>query len=196
MGDTAPLHPDLSNYMADIVKARKMVAEIVDGLSDEHFRQRPALDEWSVAECIEHLNTTARATAPSFETAIEKGLAKNLLANSPLRYSRIDIWLVDNAVDYPPKRRFKAPKIFAPTADTHDRATILADFESAQKQMIGFLNRANGLNLRKVKVVSPVSKLLRLSLGQYFRLATGHQLRHLHQAADARRKVLSLTSLK
>ena len=196
MNAITSLQPELVLYLKDIDRAREMLAQILEGLSDDQFRQRPALREWSVAECIEHLNVTARATAPKFEDALDKGRRKKMLSSGAFKYSRLGRWFVDNAIDYPPRRRFKAPRVFAPTADTHDRQRIVADFEASQIQLIGFIQRADGLDLKRVKVVSPVSRLFRLSLGQYLRLATGHQLRHLHQAADARRRVLTLTSLK
>jgi hypothetical protein len=196
LSTAAELHPDLQSYLHDIDRARKMLNDVLQDLTDEHLHQRPALKEWSVSECIDHLIVTAGATAPKFEAAIDKGRRKKLFADGPFKYSRFDIWVVNGAVDYPPRRRFKAPRVFAPPAESPDRHKLVADFERAQARLSGFINAANGLDLKRVKVVSPVSRFIRISLGQYLRMATGHQLRHLHQAADAKRRVLTMTSLK
>ena len=49
-----------------------------------------------------------------------------------------------------------------------------------------FLTESDGLHLAKVKIVSPVSSLLRMTLGQCYRLNSAHQERHLRQAHTLR----------
>ena len=56
--------------------------------------------------------------------------------------------------------------------------------ESFTKDQIALrylIENADGLHLAKVKVVSPVSRLIRFSLGQCFRALIGHEKRHLLQ---------------
>ncbi len=52
------------------------------------------------------------------------------------------------------------------------------------------MTRAEGIDLARVKVRSPVLWLLRLSLGQWFALIAGHQKRHLWQAGQVKREVV------
>ena len=173
-----------------------MVDELFVGLSDEQLFGRPSADQWSIAECIEHLCQSARATAPKFDGAIDTGRRKQMLSDGPFRYGRLAVWFVDNAVDYPPKRRFKTSKVFAPPEVIRDRQQLLDDFVKWQEWLVELLNRSNGLDLQRVKVISPVSPLIRISLGQYIRLIVGHQIRHLKQAADVKSRLLPGTSLK
>lgn len=168
----------------------------MEGLSDEQLLGRPAPDRWSIAECIDHLCQTARVTAPKFDLAIDRGRQKQRLSDGPFRYGRIAVWLVDNAIDYPPRRRFKASKVFVPLQPEQDREMLVAEFAQWQDWLCDLLQRSNGIDLKRVKVISPVSSLVRISLGQYIRLIVGHQIRHLKQAADIRSRLLPGTTLK
>ena len=40
----------------------------------------------------------------------------------------------------------------------------------------------DGLDLKRIKVASPAMKLMRFSVGAYFRISTAHERRHLWQA--------------
>jgi hypothetical protein len=86
----------------------------------------------------------------------------------------------------PPRRRFKVPgPIFHPKVDTPVRDTC-ERFFSHQDSFVERVRRADGLDLARVRLVSPVSRWLRLSLGQCFSLVATHQRRHLWQAARVR----------
>jgi hypothetical protein len=54
-------------------------------------------------------------------------------------------------------------------------------------QFVDRLRQANGLDLARAHVKSPVSNLIRLALGSGFALMVAHERRHLHQA----RKVIA-----
>lgn len=44
------------------------------------------------------------------------------------------------------------------------------------------LDSARGLDLGRLRVTSPVSRLLRIPLGSYLRISVAHERRHLWQA--------------
>ena len=60
----------------------------------------------------------------------------------------------------------------------------MAAFRAYQVQFIDRLRQANGLDLARARVSSPVSKWLRLSLGSGFALMAAHERRHLWQARE------------
>jgi hypothetical protein len=51
------------------------------------------------------------------------------------------------------------------------------------------VRQANGLDLSRVRVVSPLTSLMRMSLGQCFGLLAAHERRHLWQAARVREEL-------
>jgi hypothetical protein len=51
------------------------------------------------------------------------------------------------------------------------------------------LARADGLDLRRVKVATPISRFLKMSLGAMFAQIAAHESRHLDQAWRVREKL-------
>ena len=194
--EPAGLHFELRRYHDDSRRVEMMIDQVVDGLSSEQVNQRPELSSWSIAECIVHLCTTARVTELRFEAAIERGRKHNMLSGGPFKYGRLTVWFVNSATEYPPRRRFKAPKTFQPSPEIRESQSLATEFRGWQERQIALLHQANGLNLRKVKVISPVSRFLRISLGPYFLMMAGHQFRHLYQAEAIKQRVLLQTTLK
>ena len=106
------------------------------------------------------------------------------MGNGPFRHG----FLVNRFVKMlapPPRRRLKAPGLFQPKVDTPVAHTA-ERFVAHQDSLIERVNRANGLDLARVRLVSPVTRWLRMSLGQCFAVITTHQRRHLWQAARVR----------
>jgi len=63
----------------------------------------------------------------------------------------------------------------------------MAAFRAYQVQYIDRLRQANGLDLARARVSSPVTRWIRMPLGSGFAMMVAHQRRHLAQA----RRVLS-----
>lgn len=137
-----------------------------------------------MAECIDHLNVTGRLYLRALDRAIDAGRARGLVGSGPFRYGLIESWLV-RSMDAPPMFRIKAPKAFAPASEAR-LAESLAAFVALQDEFQQRLVRAEGLDLRRVKARSPVSKHIKFSLGKAFAAIAAHQRRHLWQARHLR----------
>ena len=169
---------------AEFEAARNDARDLVAGIDDRAFNWRRAPGTWSMAECLDHLNLTGRKYLRALDRAIEDGRAKNLLAAGPFRYGLLERWIV-RAMDAPPMFRIKAPKAFVPASEAR-LAESLAAFVALQNEFQQRLAGADGLDLRRVKARSPVSKHLRFSLGKAFAAIAAHQRRHLWQARQLR----------
>jgi hypothetical protein len=66
---------------------------------------------------------------------------------------------------------------------------VLPTFLHVQSQLILQLALAGGLDLRRVKVATPISPLLKMSLGMMFAQVAAHERRHLQQAWRVREKL-------
>ncbi|MFQ5890487.1 MAG: DinB family protein [Gemmatimonadota bacterium] len=180
-----PLIPELEERRAEFEWARSEIQELVSGVTDAQLNWRPHEDEWSIAECVAHLNLIGRKMIPKIDAGIEKARAKEWLSDGPFRYGRLGNWLVraGGADQLPPRRKMRAPKLYVPSpSETWLVSTTVPRFFALQEELIERVERANGIDLRKLRVPSAVLPLLRLSLGQWFALLAGHQRRHLWQA--------------
>lgn len=159
---------------------------LVTPLRDEQFVWQPRPDSWSVAQCIEHLNVSARLYLPKLDEGIANAIRRGTYGEGPFSYNVIGRFAT--ALMEPPARvNVKAPKLFHPPA-TRPRQEIMAAFRAYQVQFIDRLRAANGIDLARAKVSSPSSPWLRFSLGSGFALMLAHERRHLWQARNVTRR--------
>ncbi len=81
----------------------------------------------------------------------------------------------------PPRFRMKTPAAFQPPP-ARTRKEIMAAFRAYQVQYIDRLRQANGFDLARAKVRSPVASWIRMPLGAGFAAMAAHERRHLWQA--------------
>jgi hypothetical protein len=179
------LAPEIEDFRNQFEQISAEADALVTPLTDEQFNWRPAPGVWSVAECIEHLNATARSYLPRLDQAIAHGIRRGLYGEGPFRYSLLGRWFA-RSQEPPAKLRAKAPKAFQPTPN-RPRAEVMAAFRAYQVQYIDRLRQASGLDLGRTRVASPVAAWLRFSLGSGFALMTAHERRHLWQARNVTR---------
>jgi hypothetical protein len=181
-----PTHLSLAKEIEDFRQQFEEVSEdadaIVSPLSDEQFIWRPGADAWSVAHCIEHLNTTARLYLPKLDEAISNAIRRGTYGEGPFSYNVFGRFFTV-ANEPPPRFKMKSPKNFLPPAK-RPRTEVMAAFRAYQVQFIDRLRQANGLDLSRAKVASPNAAWLRFSLGSGFAITLAHERRHLWQARN------------
>jgi hypothetical protein len=65
--------PDTSEYLFDLNDARRRAQELVNGLTPEQLLRRTNPVQWSIAECLAHLNLTAATVQGLMAKAIQSG---------------------------------------------------------------------------------------------------------------------------
>jgi hypothetical protein len=159
--------PELEEFRAQFEALSADAGTLVTPLSDTQFAWSPSPDVWSVAQCIEHLNVTARAYLPSLDEGIASAIRSGVYGTGPFTYNVLGRLMV-RSMEPPPFWRFKAPVVFAPPATPQTQRTrseIMAGFRGYQVQYIDRLRQANGVDL-----------------GSGFALQIAHERRHLWQA--------------
>jgi hypothetical protein len=147
-------------------------------LTDEQFMWRPGRDFWSIAECLDHLNATARVYLPVLDEGISEAIRRGVYGEGPFKYN----WLGRLSVHFSDTRlRLKASDGIQPI-EGRTRREILAAFRAYQVQYIDRLRQANGIDLARARVRMPTTSWLRIPLGSGFALTVGHARRHLAQA--------------
>jgi hypothetical protein len=174
------LTPEVDAFRAQFAQISDEADALVARLSDAQFAWQPAPESWSVAQCIDHLNSTAREYLPMMDEGIADAIRRGLYRPGPYVYNwigRLMVWFFDPKVRF----RVKTPASFQPPV-RRPRQDVMAAFRAYQVQYIDRLRQANGLDLAKARVTSPVSRAIRLPLGSAFALTVAHERRHLQQA--------------
>ena len=174
------LQPEIRDYLRQFKDAIEGVQHLVEGLSPEQLEWREGPDRWSIAECLSHLNVTADQYYPAIDRSMRRARERGLLGKGPFRHG----FLMNRFIamlEPPPRRSFKAPQNFRPRAK--NLANEVGIFFAHQDAIMKRVRQADGLDLARVRLVSPVSRWLRMSLGQSFALLAAHERRHLWQSA-------------
>jgi len=174
------LSPECDAFREEFEALSAAADALVEPLSDEQFTWQPTPDSWSVALCIDHLNTTAREYLPKLDEGIANAIRRGQFTAGPYRYNWIGRLMV-HVVKPTTRMRSKAPQVFVPTPG-RPRPQIMAAFRAYQKQYIDRLQQSHGLDLARARISSPVARWIRIPLGSAYALAIAHEKRHLAQA--------------
>jgi len=178
------LAPNLDAFRRQFEQISADADALAGTLTHDQFNWRPAEGRWSIAQCIEHLNVTARLYLPTLDEGIDEAIRRGLYGEGPFTYSLLTRALL-GLVEPPPRIRLKTPKAFLPPPE-RGRQETLAAFRAYQIQYVDRLRQANGLDLSRARVAHPGSRLVRLALGTGFAIVCAHERRHLWQAGHVR----------
>lgn len=177
---TRPLRTELQAHRDQLTAITQEVHQLTTDLSAAQWHWSPVPHEWSIAQCLDHLNVTNGLLLPRFQQAIEQAQTQELYSEAAFYPNWLERWFIRSLS---PDATIKpsAPRMYVP-ADHPESPTVLPRFLAIQEQLIQCVETANGLDLQRVKVVSPVTRLLRLSLGTWFAATVAHEWNHVRQA--------------
>lgn len=175
----------LETIVAETEKVNNQARKVVEGLTETQLNWRPSPEQWSIAQCLDHLTVTGKAWAPILTTAIARGHQKWPISTpTPYRPTMIGGWLIKQ-VTPEAARKLPAPRVFKPS----ESSSIDKSFDNfllAQKTFLDFVNSARGCDYNKSRLRSPVTPLIRYSLADAFVVSVVHSQRHLAQARRVR----------
>ncbi len=174
------LAPEIDEFRQQFERLAAEADALVTPLTEDQFTWQPAPGSWSVAECIDHLNSTARLYLPRLDESIAEAIRRGLYGEGPYAHDLIGRFFV-GTMNPPVRIKVKAPKTFQPGSQ-RSRSEIMAAFRAYQVQFVDRLRQASGLDLRRAKVHSPASTWIKMSLNSGFALMVAHERRHLWQA--------------
>ncbi len=174
------LTPEIEEFRQQFERLADEADALVAPLKDDQFAWQPSPTSWSIAQCIDHLNVTARLYLPQLDEGIANAIRQGLYGEGPFKYWWLARLLV-RMLEPPPRMRVKTPAAFHPPPE-RTRREIMAAFRAYQVQYIDRLRQANGLDLARARVRSPVASWLQMPLGTGFAAMTAHERRHLWQA--------------
>lgn len=169
---------ELLKSLLEITQENLNFAEYLKSQSLEILNWKQDAESWSALECIEHLNKYGDFYIPEITNKIQNPRYKN----SELFKSN---WLgtyFSKSVAY--NENLNKMKTFKSMNPLNSKLNIqtLEKFITQQHQIIELLNKSKDISLDKTKTAISISKLVKLKLGDTFRVLIYHNQRHIKQA--------------
>jgi hypothetical protein len=181
------LNPDLASLQSQFAAIREDAAHLVEDLNDDAFNWEPAPGRWSIGQCFAHLNIVDGKDVDMMAVAIENARSNGVTGEGPFRYGALSSYFI-KMMEPETRLKAKAPRVYVPPPRA-DLGLTMAEFWRVQTRLAQLVVAANGVDLARVKVSTPMATWIRFSLGQRFRLIAAHDRRHLFQAWEVRRSL-------
>ena len=168
---------DLITELLETTHKNIAFAEILKAKSDDELNWRAKETFWSILECLEHLNLYGDFYLPEIERVIQKATSKSDVI---FKSGILGNFFAESML---PKEKITKMKTFKdknPLNSSLNRITI-DRFIKQQNKMLELLERARGISLNKEKTRITLAKWIKLKIGDTFRFAIYHNIRHLKQ---------------
>ena len=155
--------------------------------SPARLLRQPAPNKWSLAQCLEHLNSYGRYYLPEIEKVIETAKHKNWCAKEGFTPGWLGDYFTKMMMPDTKEKKMKkmsAPKNHTPAA-TLDSDKVLSEFIDQQEKILSLLEEARKVDIGKAKVPISIAKFVKLKLGDTFRFLIMHNYRHVLQGERA-----------
>jgi hypothetical protein len=172
-----------TNLLTEFLGEAPLLIDIANkqfsGLSETQINWKPSEEKWSIGECIDHLTVTHK----SYNSKIKqlKPLNKDSTKGSVQFKHTFSGRIILKYVDPNSTTRTKTFKVFEPST-RNIKTNIIKSFCEEVEALISFAEQLQGIDLTKLKISSPVSKLLRMNIGDVLLINLYHDKRHLNQA--------------
>jgi uncharacterized damage-inducible protein DinB len=167
----------LTQCAADVERVDAEARRLTAGLSEAQLQWNPPDGGWSVAQVFAHL---VKANASYFDRM------RAAIAAGPRRETDDASWrptvfggLLYRSLEPSNRRGAPSPKMWRPAS--HPPADTLDNFLATQATLAGLIRDAAGVDLVRTRLSSPVSRLIRVNLGDALRVLVVHDWRHLGQ---------------
>jgi hypothetical protein len=156
---------------------------LVSSTDGRLFTVRPSSTSWSAAECISHLSISSESFLAPLRASIDGARAKGMTAK---RRPKMDLlgrvlkWFLEPPI----RQRVKTAAPFVPKS-VRAKAEAFGEFAALQSKLTDILHDTRGLDLNRMKIVSPFDKRIRYNVYSAFRILVAHERRHLWQAEQA-----------
>jgi hypothetical protein len=167
----------MKKEIARLDATHQKLLDLIQPIDDERFRQRPAPDQWSIAEIVHHLCMVEQRVLEELERSLERpavhvGLLQRLI---PVRL------LVGRRVV-----RVKAPKTVEPL-DAPSKEEVIANYEQVRRTLKEFSATHGRQRLQQIGIKHPF-------LGQFdgvgaISFVGHHETRHIKQIKETIKKI-------
>src|SRR3954451_14251866 len=173
-----PMHPRSEEVLSYLDQTKNDLRAAVDSVPAGWRDTKPADDQWSVAQVLDHLaivhNRVAAVVGKWIGEAQAKGLGPET-ATTPVLGTIPTERILDRS------RKVPAPEAIVPRSEI-DAATAWNEFEEAQEKLCAAFLTGDGLALEQV--VQPHPVLGPLNMYQWVLFDGSHEARHVLQVRE------------
>jgi DinB superfamily len=169
----------LGRELADVIRGGN---ELAAQLDDAALMRRPSPKSWSVAENLEHLSATAATFARRIRRRLDGATAQSIV---PAEKRSIPgrVWL--RLVEPPVRLRLKVPAAALQPGEINSREQLMTRFSDTHATLIALLDESDAYDRMNLRVQTPFSKRVTVTLVDTFAVLAAHGRRHLWQAKRA-----------
>lgn len=178
---------ELINTLIADTQEVKSAAIQFSSLSQEELNMKPAPDQWSVLECIEHLNIADVHYISQFDRKLPVAQKSDQSEFRPGWMGNYFVKVIKPREDGTIPSPMKTLRKFIPEVNVHH--DTLSKFIEDQDRLIQLLELSKELDLNKNKITSAIGALVTFKLGDAFRFLIGHNQRHIIQAKRVLEKI-------
>ncbi|MCB0344410.1 MAG: DinB family protein [Bdellovibrionales bacterium] len=169
----------IDGFVRDIVSVRDELSSRIENLSYEQLNWRPNEKRWSAGHVAAHLCKVAQEYSLAINASAAEARKEGHTGDGTAAIGLI--WKFVLWIMRPPVRlKMPAPKIFLPLPNQR-RKELLKEITKSHDDLIKSLTSAKGLDLKRVRIVSPVSTSFVLTLPRCATFLIAHSERHLWQ---------------
>jgi hypothetical protein len=158
---------------------RQHARRTAGGLSQAQLDWQHAPRSWSVGQCLEHLVITHERYQPEVPRLLAAARARGAPpVYQPWGTTFFGRFLLKGVT--PGSRPVRTGKVFTPAVRA--RPAVLDVFERQLDELERWMEAADGLDLTRIRLSSPMLKLIRYNMGEALEIVVVHAERHLQQA--------------
>jgi len=161
-------------------KAKEWTLSEFGSLNGGQLNWKSDPENWSIAQCLEHIVVVDTLYFPVFEKISEGSYDMSFWEKWSPFSTGFGRMLV-NQMNEKVTRKFRSPRSFRP--DTRPIGPeVITRFSKHQDTLIQFVEKLDTGHAEKIRITSPASRLVTYSLADALQMLVQHQYRHLNQA--------------
>jgi hypothetical protein len=164
----------------------KRMEDVAGDLSDGQLNWSPGSGQWSVGQCIQHLNASNAAYMDRIEAVVEDLQKDNRKRTRPAKLGFLLKMLV-KSFEPPYKMKVKTTAPFQPKQNLQKDA-VIEGFRESHDRMLRIIAEMDDLEDGAKKMTSPFMSLAKFTPFQAVSILSAHDRRHLWQAEQVRRR--------
>jgi len=168
-----------SDHIQAFRNTKQKGLELIKIFGPDKFNRKPDSDTWSLAEILDHINFVDKL----YVNRIANKLEETAPEHSPENEYRHRLWvrLSCSLLEPPYRIKFKVPGDNPPRSDL-SQDEIRDRYAGIRDTLIKQVNEGSRFPMGRIKVKSPLSDWISLTLSEAFSFLGCHQRRHLWQA--------------
>lgn len=154
----------------------QFTVSVLQNLSEDVLLKPSLTGGWSIAQCMEHLNSYGRFYLPRIRQGIENSKQPGMLF--------ISTWLGNyftKMMDPTSGKKYKAFKNHVPKVDLNAHA-VISEFIKQEETLLQLLALSRNCDLNLIKIPLSITPFIKLRLGDVYGFMIAHTNRHMEQA--------------